>query len=288
MYYPFLKKTIKKTTLVILFSIIFSSFLFAQEQNIATGPVKPIDAGKKKKGTSLFKIEPAKNKSSNSPFNKEYEKNLSHLGEQARIYREQGVSFQRTGNLEAALSFYQKAIEMDPNYAVVYNDIGIVYEAMGYPERAEDAYLRAIELDPAYLSAYSNLALYYESKRDLDKAEKCWEKRAELGQPDDPWTQKAKQRTRDIKSLSTGIPLAQLAREEAVLGLVKDTVRQKAAYRGSNGEVFNIHFNKAKAAYAKGEETVALREAVIAKQVDPANSEINQFIEEVQKRLLAK
>jgi tetratricopeptide (TPR) repeat protein len=159
---------------------------------------------------------------------------------------------------------------------------------MGFPERAEDAYMRAIEIDPVYLSAYSNLALFYENKRDLDKAEKCWNKRAELGQPDDPWTQRAKQRIRDIKALHTGIPLAQLSREEAVLGLVKDTVRQKAAYRGSNEEVFKLHFNKAKAAYAKGEEIVALREAMIAKQVDPANSEVYQFIEKVQKRLLAK
>jgi tetratricopeptide (TPR) repeat protein len=288
MHYPFLKKTIKKASLAISVVIIFSSFLFAQEQNIDTGPVKPVNSARKKKGTSLFKIDSTETQSPGDNFVKEYEKNLSQFQEQARFYREEGLAFQRAGNLEAALSFYQKAIEIDPRYAVVYNDLGIIYEAMGSPERAEDAYIKATKTDPSFLSAYSNLALLYENKRNLKKAEYYWSRRLELGPADDPWTQKAKQRLRDMKALHTGISVSQLSREEAVLDMVRETVKQKTAYRGSDDEVFRSHFDMAKSCYEKGEEVKALREAMIAKQLDPANSEVDEFIEKVQKRLLAK
>jgi len=118
---------------------------------------------------------------------------------QAVQYRQAGLEKQRVGNFAEAMSLYQKAIIVDPGYAVAYNDLGVIYEAMGFPERAEESYLKSLKIDPAYLSVYTNLALFYEKQHDLEKAVFYWGKRAQIGSPDDPWTQKAASRFQDIR-----------------------------------------------------------------------------------------
>lgn len=127
------------------------------------------------------------------------QESLEGLHLQARQYREAGLEKQRIGNLSEAMSLYQKAITVDPGYAVAYNDLGVIYEALGSPERAEESYLKSLKIDPAYSSVYTNLALFYENQRDLDKAAFYWDKRAQIGSLDDPWTQKAANRFKDIR-----------------------------------------------------------------------------------------
>jgi tetratricopeptide (TPR) repeat protein len=285
MHYPTLNIIIKKIPLAVFCTLFPLSFLCAQEQSSASGPLKPVDFRGEKKGVSLGKISPAKKSVFSKTIRKQREENLDQTQTEARLYREEGLSLQNTDDIEGALSLFQKAISLDPAYPVVYNDIGIVYEAMGFPDRAEAAYLKAVKLDPDFLSAYSNLALFYENKRDLEKAEYYWGKRAELGATADPWTEKARKRLIDLKGLRSEVPVY---RENTILGLVKDTVKQKTAYQNSDETVFNSHFEKAKESYKKGDEATALREAVIARQFDPGNTEVADFIEKVQKRILTK
>jgi Flp pilus assembly protein TadD len=109
-------------------------------------------------------------------------------------YRNQGMLLQNKGDLQGAMQLFQEAQKEDPGYAEVYNDIGVLYEAQGFSSQAEEQYLKAVELDPCFASAYSNLALYYEGKRDVQQARLYWQKRIELGNPDDPWTKKAKEK----------------------------------------------------------------------------------------------
>lgn len=149
------------------------------------------------------------------------ENELSALQQQARLYRIQGVKFQEAGDLDSALKMYQKAAELDPAYAVVYNDLGIVYEAQGEDARAEESYLKALTIDPVLLSACTNLALLYENKRQLEKAVYYWKKRAELGDPNDPWTMKAQQRLEDVQLALSSNPLADV-QERDVNNLVRE------------------------------------------------------------------
>lgn len=214
------------------------------------------------------------------------EKNLSPLQSQARDYRLKGLEFQSTGNIDAALSLYQKAIELDPNYAVAFNDLGIVFEERGLIERAEESYLKAIKIDPCYLSAYSNLALLYEGKRDLEKAAFYWKKRIELGLSDDPWVQKAQQRLKDIKVVQEGGHIASL--EQEVIGLTKDMTTEKSILKQDNNALAKKHFEKAKRSYNKQDYATAIKEALDAQYLDPANTEIEKFIEKVQIRALSR
>ncbi|MFA6357603.1 MAG: tetratricopeptide repeat protein [Candidatus Omnitrophota bacterium] len=206
---------------------------------------------------------------------------------QAREYREEGLKYQNLGDLIEAKGWYQKAITLDPNYAVAYNDLGVIYEAEGSLDQAEDNYLKAVKIDPVYSSAYANLALFYENKRNLDKAEFYWAKRAGLGSLDDPWTQKAVNRLKDIRLVLYGRPFND-EREEEVIGLTKDVVADKATFDKDDKSLAQVHFQKAKQSFKEDDLATAIKEALDAQYLDQDNKEIEVFIEKAELRALSR
>ncbi len=217
------------------------------------------------------------------------EQGLKEFQRLSRNYRQEGLAMQRIGNLDAAMSFYQKSIELDPSYAVAYNDLGVVYETKGFLDRAEEAYKKAMMMSPNLLSPYTNLALLYENQRAFVKALPYWQRRGTFGDPNDRWTQMALQRVRDIKLMQGVIPLdGSDVREQDVMGLVQEVLQQKAIEKKDNKRLALKYFQRAKIFYEQHKEVAALKEAVDAQQLDPSNKEIIEFIEKVQKRLLSK
>lgn len=266
------------------------SFLFAQEPSDSTANrvyISSHGVPEEKKGTVIFRED-----LSTPDLPLEKEENLSSLQKQARSYRRQGLEFQRIGNIDVAMSLYQKAIQLDPAYAVVYNDLGIIHEIKGTLERAEECYLKSIKIDPQYPSAYANLALLYENKRDLDKAAFYWSKRAELGSSDDPWAGKAKQRLDDIRLVLQGG--FSESNEQEIIRLMREVVNQKTilnqkiTQKQDNQILADKYFEKAKQSYHKLNYAAAIKEALDAQQLDPANKEIEEFIEKAQLRALSK
>lgn len=209
------------------------------------------------------------------------------LQTQARRYREAGAESQRIGNLTEAMALYQKAITLDPGYAVAYNDLGVIYEAQDVPEKAEENYLKSIKIDPNYAGACTNLALFYEGQRDLEKAAFYWAKRAEIGPPDDPWTQKAISRIKDIRLALSKQPIAD-EREEEVLSLMDDVTAEKAIITKDDDALVRAHFQKAKQYFNKGDMASAIKEALDAQYLDPKNKEIEAFIEKTESRALSR
>lgn len=193
-----------------------------------------------------------------------------NLKEEARIYRDKGYAAQGIGDLDTAMTYYQKAIELDPRYAVAYNDLGVIYDIKGFQDRAEASYIKCLKIDPYYQNAYFNLANLYEEKGDLRKAATYWKKRIQIGDPNDPWTQKAKQRLRNIGMLVEDIG-RQLKRQEAV---------------DSGGTAQRLFIN-AKSNYLKGEYAAALKDAVTAQYLDPSNRDIEKFIEKIREKILS-
>ncbi len=208
------------------------------------------------------------------------------LQEQARKYRQAGLESQRIGDLPAAMSLYQKAIALDPTFAVAYNDLGVIYEAAGLPERAEESYLKAIMIDANYSSAYSNLAIFYETKRDLKKAAFFWEKRAALGSLEDPWTLKAMSRLKDLR-LSLSKQTIADQQEAEVLGLIQDAQVYQAALNNNDKVLAQDRFLKAKQNYQKGNLATAFKYALDAQYLDQDNPEIEAFIEKTVSRTLS-
>jgi len=264
-----LKNNIKNLALVLLF-VSFSSFLFAQEQvpnNQAAnrGYIAASDLREVKKGTVIFEEKAPKQ----API--ESEQGLTALQKQARLYRAQGYEAQSTGNLDIALSFYQKAVQLDPGYAVVYNDLGVVYEDAGLTDRAEGNYLKAIKLDPGYLSAYSNLALLYENKRELDKAVFYWKKRVELSDSDDLWTARAKKRLNDLAQV---VPSYKQALAEAeTINLIRQVAQNKQAKQEVSFKQAAQYLASAKNLYNRGQYEQAMEEINKALAADPQDKQ---------------
>lgn len=209
---------------------------------------------------------------------------------EARSYRAKGLEYQNAADLVAAASFYQKAVALDPFYAAAYNDLAVVYEATGKTELAKGLYLKAIEVDPAFLSAYANLAIVYEQERDLEKAAYYWRKRAELGGPDEPWTRKAQRRLSDIQAVLSGNPIEE-DREEQVLKLGREVELEKSLLaQGAKGNkaLASQDLMKARRLYKQGREVEALKVAFDAQQMDPSNTEIEEFLTKLSTRLLSR
>lgn len=215
------------------------------------------------------------------------EDKLTVLQKQARAYRDQGLAYQHNGDFDSALSFYQKAIELDPSFAIAYNDAGVIFEAKGQIDRAEGSYLRAISIDPTYLSTYSNLALLYESKRDLEKAAEFWKKRAELGSSGDSWTKNARERAEDIGLILSQSPM-EVLKEREILRLTEKMSKPRTLFTQDDKSLARMHFSKAEESFSKKDYATAIKEALDAQQFDPANEEIEKFIEKVQLRALSK
>ena len=116
------------------------------------------------------------------------------LREEVVAYRTQGYEAQRRGDRVSAKSFYQKAIELDPTYPTPHNDMGVLLEEEGRLEEAERLYQEALSLSPNHLEANANLAMLYERMGKKEQAIVHWTKRYELGDPSDPWTDRAQQR----------------------------------------------------------------------------------------------
>ena len=221
------------------------------------------------------------------------QENLNSSQKQARAYREQGLRLQKEGNIDNAFSCYQKALLLDPAYVILYNDLGIMLEAKGEIEQAKNMYLKAIEIAPNYSNSYTNVALLYEGQKDYANAIVYWIKRVSLGNPQDPWTEVAKERLQDIvraspksfdqvgqrfgENLKGQEPQEQdkmLLDEDAVLGQQLD---KKRSFE---------YFERAKENFIKGDYMSALNEASIAQYLDPSNTKIGTFVEKVSKQIL--
>ena len=73
-------------------------------------------------------------------------------------------------NPRAALKFYQKALEVDPNFADAMNNIGTIYKDIGALNLSRQWLDKAIAADPKNRVAYLNRGSIYENLRDEERA----------------------------------------------------------------------------------------------------------------------
>jgi len=117
----------------------------------------------------------------------------------AKDYYQRGLGAKADANNKEAIINFNKTIELDNKYAAAYNSLGIIYEEEGKLEKAKEMYLKAISADSRYCPAYSNLALFNEDRKDFISALEYWRKRVLYGDPNDPWTQQALQRVKELE-----------------------------------------------------------------------------------------
>jgi tetratricopeptide (TPR) repeat protein len=86
-----------------------------------------------------------------------------------------GVSYEFQNEADAALSEYQKAIQVDPSSFAAQMRLGIISSQMGHSFLAIKAFTAAIEIEPGDLQARYLLALVYSSVKDFDRAAQQYE-----------------------------------------------------------------------------------------------------------------
>jgi len=63
----------------------------------------------------------------------------------------------KEGDIDGAISFFNRAIELDPNYAESYNNLGFIYHKKGDYERAKEYFEKTLEINPNHEKARMNL-----------------------------------------------------------------------------------------------------------------------------------
>lgn len=203
------------------------------------------------------------------------------IAQRAGTYREEGYRAQAKGDVDGALKYYQKAIQIDPLYVEVYNDLGVVYEAVGNEDNAVAMYNKALELAPQYLPAYTNLAFFYEKKGDIEKASYYWQKRYELGKDGEYWKQVARQH---LDELNMYPPFVKARQDKEAQKLTEELVYKREQARLKLVEETQLRFETGVSLFQKGDYNAGLKELQIAKFLNPPDAGLNTKIDEFIKK----
>ena len=204
-------------------------------------------------------------------------------------YRDKGLQAQRVGDLDTALMYFQKAVELDPSLAVAYNDLGVLYEAKGWTDRAKLAYGKAIGLDSNMPSPYYNLGSIYAKEGEFEKAVMYFKQRVLIGDWNDEWTMKAR---RELKSLGVDDPEIRQEFLEEHLARVEDLGNIKGDPKGNDLDPktrkrqARLHLFRGKQLSYMGQYVEALQELAYAEILDPRNKEIQKVLEDVNRKAL--
>lgn len=200
------------------------------------------------------------------------------LNEQARQYRKEGYRNQSGGRMSQALSFYQKAVELDPFYFEVYNDIGVVYEKQGRLGEAEAYYQKALEINSGFMPAYTNLAFLYEKMGDIPKAVEHWKERYIRGRKGEYWHEIARQRLLELG----GYPeIKRKKMEKAAIRLSRELVYQREQERLEVIEEAKLHFDLGRKAFQEGVYSDAISHLNTVLALEPADQDLNQRTEKM-------
>jgi len=96
-------------------------------------------------------------------------------GECAEVHYQRGLALHRTGEYEASLEAYQKALGLDENHAPAAFQLGYSLALRGQEEEALKYYQKCLNIGPARASLLINIGLLYEDARQFEKAIRCYE-----------------------------------------------------------------------------------------------------------------
>ena len=88
----------------------------------------------------------------------------------AEEYFNQGVAYYEHGCLEKAISVFETALQIAPDYAEAHNNLGVAYEQQGRLDEAVREYQAALRINPGDAMAHYNLGVAYGQRGRPDEA----------------------------------------------------------------------------------------------------------------------
>jgi len=161
----------------------------------------------------------------------------------AKAYCDRGVAKRRKGDLDGAISDYDRTVELDPKYAIAYFNRGNAKDDKGDLEGAIADYDRGIELNPKDSKAYYYRAEVHAKKKEYDAAVADSLRAIELDPKNGEyylslgWYQLCNRKPRE--SIAASLKALELSPDDAVM--IKTNV--------AHGYLFDNQFDKAKAIY---------------------------------------
>ena len=98
----------------------------------------------------------------------------------AEAYRERGITYVNNGDLDQAISDLNKAIELFPDFAEAFHDRANVYSGKGDDDNAIFDLNQAIIIDPDYAEAFHDRGKVYSHKGEIDNAIADYNKAIEI------------------------------------------------------------------------------------------------------------
>ncbi len=88
---------------------------------------------------------------------------------------EKGETEYHSGNYAQAIQHYEKAVEVDPNFAPVYNALGLAHQAIQDPLSDVIWFFKvAVDIDPQNTDAYHNMCrVYYQAGKHNEAEQAC-------------------------------------------------------------------------------------------------------------------
>lgn len=105
----------------------------------------------------------------------ESEKSVSKNPEALEWYSK-GIEASKKENYKKAVKYYEKAVELDSNFAFAWDNIGICNRKLGNYDEALYAYNKSLEIDPTGAVPLQNIAVVYTYMEQYDNAIKSYER----------------------------------------------------------------------------------------------------------------
>lgn len=95
---------------------------------------------------------------------------IEQTGPTPRLIFGLGHAYQRQGEWDNAIEYFQQTLSMDPTYQEARLNLGFCYKKQGHIDRAEEMYRACLAYDPHYGTAHYNLALILEERGNIPEA----------------------------------------------------------------------------------------------------------------------
>ena len=114
-------------------------------------------------------------------FARKIQQQSSSSSNDANSFYNKAIKLHNAGDLQGALKYYSKSIEIDPNFSSPYINRGIVKKNLGDLLGAMDDYNQAINIKPNHANTYNNRAILKFNLKDEKGACDDYKKAIKLG-----------------------------------------------------------------------------------------------------------